>query len=486
MPINILIVDDESDIRNLIQGILEDEGYSVQQAENAAQVNSQMGQQSFALVILDIWLQTSEHDGLKILESLKLTHPDLPVIMISGHGTIETAVKAIKMGAYDFIEKPFKTDRLLLMVTRALEAASLRRENAALKKNTEVSVELIGKSHAYANLMQILDRVAQTGSRVLISGAAGAGKEIVARYIHTKSARASGPFIALGCAGLQPDTIDTELFGSEQGGKIVTGVLERAHGGTLLLDEVADMPLPTQAKILKVLQEQSFTRAGGHNVVQTDVRILASTSLDLEEQIEEGRFREDLYYRLNVVPVAIPPLRDRTDDIPLLCDYFIGKAARKNGIAAPKFSEGAIAAFLRYPWPGNIRQLANLMEWIVVSSLGQKPLEGADAAEEGAAIAAMIQAADLPPEISGTVHAALKGDWQTDLIALPLRDAREVFEREYLLAQIVRFGGNISRTAQFVGMERSALHRKLKSLGIHSSERDDSPDTYETPVKARA
>ena len=474
MTTDILIVDDESDIRNLIDGILQDEGYKTAQAENAEQAFEKIKNKKFSLVVLDIWLQNSEYDGLGILEKIKSDQPDVPVIMISGHGTIETAVKAIRMGAYDFIEKPFKTDRLLLMVARALEAAALKRENAVLRQQHDAPIQLIGKSHQFNNLMQMVDKVAAANSRVLIAGPAGVGKEVIARAIHAKSPRADRPFVVFHCAAHNPDFIETELFGINALDKITTGALERADGGTLLLDEVSDLPMETQAKILRVLQDQSFTHVGGVSQIKVDVRILASTSRNLEEKIEEGTFREDLYYRLNVVPMTISPLRDRKDDIPLLVAHFIKLYAQQaNGIERP-VSEGAMSAFLGYSWPGNTRQLKNLVEWMMMlgSSQSENP----------------IQVSDLPPEISGAIHAALKGDWKTDMIALPLREAREVFEREYLLAQISRFGGNISRTAQFVGMERSALHRKLKSLHITTSERDelndeaDNPDEYDTKV----
>lgn len=468
MTAEILIVDDEADIRNLIDGILDDEGYKTAQAENAEQVFSLIKQKRFSLVILDIWLQNSEYDGLGILEKIKSTYPDVPVIMISGHGTIETAVKAIRMGAYDFIEKPFKTDRLLLMVARALETAALKRENAVLRQQHDVPLDMIGKCHPYQTLMQMIEKVAATNSRVLITGPAGVGKEIAARTIHSKSSRSSRPFVVLNCASLNPQHLEVELFGSDSEGRSTNGVLEQADGGTLLLDEVSDLPLETQAKILRVLQEQSFTHVGGTSQIKVDVRILATTSRNLEEKIEEGKFREDLYYRLNVVPLPIPPLRERKEDIPLLINHFIKLHAKKLNMQERIVSDGAMSAFIGYSWPGNIRQLKNLVEWMMILGSSQT--------------GSPIQASDLPPEIAGTIHAALKGDWQTDMIALPLREAREVFEREYLLAQINRFGGNISRTAQFVGMERSALHRKLKSLHITTSERDeqmaDSPDEY--------
>lgn len=473
MTADILIVDDEADIRNLIDGILDDEGYKTAQAENAAQVFELIKQKKFSLVILDIWLQNSEYDGLGILERIKSTYPDVPVIMISGHGTIETAVKAIRMGAYEFIEKPFKTDRLLLMVARALEAASLKRENAYLRGQHNVPTDMIGKSQSFQMLMQMVDKVATANSRVLISGPAGSGKEVIARAIHHKSSRASHPFMVLNCSTLSADMIEQELFGNDKGGQSQMGILERADGGTLLLDEVGDLPLDIQAKILRVLQDQSFTHVGGVSQIKVDVRFIASTSRNLEDKIEDGKFREDLFYRLNVVPMVVPPLRDRKEDIPLLIAHFMKLQAAKSKAPERTVSEGAMSAFIGYAWPGNIRQLKNIVEWMMILGSSQA--------------GAPIQAGDLPPEIAGAIHAALKGDWKEDMIALPLREAREVFEREYLLAQIDRFSGNISRTAQFIGMERSALHRKLKSLHISTSEREesdalDNPDEYDGKV----
>jgi two-component system nitrogen regulation response regulator NtrX len=473
MTADILIVDDEADIRNLIDGILDDEGYKTAQAENAAQVFELIKQKKYSLVILDIWLQNSEYDGLGILERIKSTYPDVPVIMISGHGTIETAVKAIRMGAYEFIEKPFKTDRLLLMVARALEAASLKRENAYLRQQQDVSMELIGKSHSFQILSQMVDKVATANSRVLISGPAGSGKEVIARAIHSKSPRASHPFIILNCSTMGADLIERELFGCDTAGQNKMGMLERADGGTLLLDEVGDLPLEIQAKILRVLQDQSFTHVDGVSQIKVDVRFIASTSRNLEEKIEEGKFREDLFYRLNVVPLSVPPIRDRKEDIPLFINHFMSLQSTKSNIPERTVSEGAMSALIGYSWPGNIRQLKNIVEWMMILGSSQA--------------GAPIQASDLPPEISGTIHAALKGDWKEDMIGLPLREAREVFEREYLLAQIGRFSGNISRTAQFIGMERSALHRKLKSLHISTSDREesdaaDNPDEYDGKV----
>lgn len=470
MTKDILIIDDEADIRTLIQGILEDEGYATRQAGNATQAFEKIAERRPALIVLDVWLQNSEFDGLAILEKVKAEHPHLPVVMISGHGTIETAVAAIRQGAYDFIEKPFKTDRLLLMIERALETSRLRQENEALRQKSEPVSTLLGKSHAIQTLLGTLNKVAPANSRVLITGDSGAGKEVAARFIHKNSARAPGPFVVLNCAILNPDRIESELFGSEEKGHVHQGVLERADKGTLLLDEVADMPLETQGKIVRALQDQTFTRVGGNDQIKVDVRILASTSRNLLDATKNGLFREDLYYRLNVVPVHIPSLRERADDIPELIDFFMDQNAKNVGLSRRNITAGAMMALQAYSWPGNIRQLKNLIEWLMIMG-GNSPEN--------------IQAEDLPPEISQTLPATLKTEWGADLISLPLREAREVFEREYLLSQVNRFGGNISKTAQFVGMERSALHRKLKSLNITTSDRE-ADDNAAEPVRISA
>jgi len=460
MAHDILIVDDEADIRLLIEGILEDEGHISRGAADADQALEALRRRRPHLVILDIWLQNSRLDGLELLETIHAEHPGLPVVMISGHGTIETAVRAIKFGAYDFIEKPFKADRLLLVIERAIEAARLRAENEELRLRGAPETELLGSSGAVTHLRQAVGKVAPTGSRVLITGAAGTGKEVVARLLHTQSRRADGPFMVLNCATMHPDRLESELFGVEEGdepgrvGKI--GTFERAHGGTLLLDEVADMPLETQGKIVRVLQDQSFMRVGGARRVEVDVRVIAATNRDLSALIGEGRFREDLYYRLNVVPLRVPSLRERREDIPDLCRHFMQRSAGNAGLPPRTLGEDALAALQSYDWPGNVRQLRNIVDWLLIMAPGG----GNDA----------IGAEMLPPEITSQAP-ALSGSGAADLLALPLRQARERFERQYLDAQVNRFGGNISRTAAFVGMERSALHRKLRLLGISTAER---------------
>ncbi|WPZ33182.1 sigma-54 dependent transcriptional regulator [Thalassobaculum sp. OXR-137] len=459
MANDILIVDDEADIRMLIGDILEDEGYESRQAANSTEALDVIRRRMPSLVILDIWLQNSELDGLGILSAIQRDHPGLPVIMISGHGTIETAVTAIKKGAYDFIEKPFKADRLLFMVQRAIEAARLRRENDDLKKRSGTASDLVGISNGINTVRASIEKVAPTGSRVLITGPAGVGKEIVARRIHERSRRATGPFVVLNCATLTPDRLETELFGTEPGGAEprTIGTLELAHKGTLLLDEVADMPLETQGKILRVLQEQSFRRVGGDTEVEVDVRVIAATNRDLQQEMSAGRFREDLFYRLNVVPIRVPPLRERREDVPMLARHFVVLSAEASGMAARPLGEDAVAALQAYEWPGNVRQLRNVVDWMLI-------MAGGGAREP-------IRADQLPPEIGSATPAALRWEKGSEIMGLSLRDARETFEREYLLAQVNRFGGNISRTASFVGMERSALHRKLKSLGLQQAEK---------------
>jgi two-component system, NtrC family, nitrogen regulation response regulator NtrX len=462
MAHEILIVDDEPDIRMLIEGILQDEGYETRDAGDADGAVRAFRERRPSLIVLDVWLQGSRMDGLGVLEALHSEEPHVPVVMISGHGTIEMAVGAIQQGAYDFIEKPFQSDRLLLSVRRALEAASLARENAELRLRAGPEATLTGESAVISQLRAQVERVAPTGSRVLISGPAGSGKEVVARMIHGRSRRAGGPFVVMNCATLNPARFEEELFGLEAGPDPVAqprraGVLERAHGGTLLLDEVSDMPLETQGKIVRALQDQTFERLGGSSRVKVDVRVLSTTNRDLQAEIGAGRFREDLFYRLAVVPVKVPSLRERREDVPGLAQAFIMRSAETSGIPARPLSADTLAALQAYDWPGNVRQLRNLMDWLLIMAPGM-PNE-------------VIRADMLPPEIGSRAPALLNIDPTADIMSLPLREARDLFETQYLHAQLVRFGGNISRTAQFVGMERSALHRKLKQLGVNSDER---------------
>ena len=464
MAQDILIVDDEADIRMLLAGILEDEGYDCREATDGDGALEVIRARRPDLVVLDIWLQGSRLDGLEVLEVARREHPDLPILMISGHGTVETAVQAMKQGAFDFIEKPFKTDRLLLLVSRAIEDARLRRENRELRLRAGGTEQLVGDSPAMAQLRHAIGKVAPTGSRVLLSGPPGAGKELAARMIHADSRRSDGPFVVLNCAAMHPDRMESELFGEEPGdsGARKTGTFEEAHGGTLYLDEVADMPLETQGKIVRVLQEQAFTRLGGRTRVQVDVRVIGATTQDLQALIADGRFREDLYYRLNVVPLAVPSLRERREDIPGLVEHFMDQAAQSAGLPPRRLGEDAVAALQAYEWPGNVRQLRNVLDWVLIMAPG-------DSGQP-------VRADMLPPEVGAITPTVLRWEKSGEIMGLALREARELFEREYLIAQINRFGGNISRTASFVGMERSALHRKLKSLNVQLDGRE-RPET---------
>src|SRR5438105_4520348 len=447
----ILIVDDEEDIRELIAGILRDEGFETRVAADSDAALACVRQRRPQLVVLDIWLQGSRLDGIQVLDLIKRDNPDLPVVMISGHGTIETAVASIRKGAYDFIEKPFKADRLIHVAGRALEAARLRREIQELKLRAGDETELVGSSSAISQLRQMVDKIAPTGSRVLITGSAGAGKEVVARLIHARSRRAGNAFVAVNCATMAPDRIECELFGEEAAdGPRKIGLFELAHNGTLYLDEVADMPLETQGKILRVLVEQTFQRVGGTTRVQVDARVVSSTTRDLRAEIAVGQFREDLYHRLNVVPLRVPSLAERRDDIPLLVSHFMKRLSVTSGLPMREVGDDAMAILQAHNWPGNVRQLRNIVERLLI-------LATDDAVNA-------ISADLLPADFSN--GAAWNGTAGEMVISLPLREAREVFEREYLVAQINRIGGNTSRTAAFIGMERSALHRKLKSLGV--------------------
>jgi two-component system, NtrC family, nitrogen regulation response regulator NtrX len=456
----ILIVDDEEDIRELIAGILRDEGYETRVAGDSDSAIASVRSCRPQLVVLDIWLQGSRLDGIQVLDMLKREHPDLPVVMISGHGTVETAVASIKKGAYDFIEKPFKADRLIHVAGRALEAARLKREVQELKLKAGDEQELVGVSSAIAQVRQLIDKIAPTGSRVLITGPAGSGKEVVARLIHGRSRRAGHAFVAVNCATMAPEHIETELFGEETGdGLRKIGLFEVAHNGTLYLDEVADMPLETQGKILRVLVEQTFLRVGGTTRVQVDARVVSSSTRDLRAEIEAGQFREDLYHRLNVVPVRVPSLSERRDDIPLLVGHIMKRLSAASGLPMREIGDDAMAVLQAHNWPGNVRQLRNIVERLLILAT--------DDAEQAIS-------ADLLPSDLGA-GSAWSSSGKTDLvISLPLREAREIFEREYLVAQINRFGGNISRTASFIGMERSALHRKLKSLGVGPTGREQT------------
>ncbi|MBV8392498.1 MAG: sigma-54-dependent Fis family transcriptional regulator [Alphaproteobacteria bacterium] len=458
MAHDILIVDDERDICTLIAGILEDEGNTARRAHNSSEAIEAVRQRRPALVILDVWLQGSELDGLQLLEVIRREDPPIPVVMISGHGTIDTAVSAIKSGAYDFIEKPFKADRLLLVVERAIEADRLRRENAMLRRRAGGEVAFVGRSAAAANVRSQIEKVAPTGSRVLITGASGTGKETVARLIHQGSKRADGPLVVVNCSSLPSERLEIELFGTdvETGADAlrVSGAFELAHGGTLLLEEVADLPMPLQSRLARVLQEQSYARDQGKTRVEIDVRVLASTAASLQEKIAAGQFREELFHRLNVVSIRVPSLSERREDIPDLAEDLLRRVADATGLPTRTLGEDTSAALQGHDWPGNVRQLRNVIERLLILA----PAGGGP-----------IRADVLPNDVSEDAPSVLRWEKGGEIMQLPLRDAREVFEREYLLAQVTRFGGNISRTATFVGMERSALHRKLKSLGLHGA-----------------
>ena len=451
---DILIVDDERDIRELIGDILEDEGYATRLAANSQEAMTEINAELPALLILDIWLKDSKMDGIDILKTVKRDNPDVPVVIISGHGNIEIAVAAIKQGAYDFIEKPFNIDQLLVVIRRAMEASRLRRENQQLKRREITAAEMIGDSASFRALISQLDKVTKSNGRVMLTGPAGAGKEVAARYVHAQSNRAKAPFVTVNCAGVEPEMMEAMLFGRETAKRgVEPGLLEQAHGGVVYFDEVADMPNGTQSKILRVLVDQQFTRVGGNDKVRVDLRVISSTNRDLQTEIAAGRFREELYHRLNVVPIAVPSLAERREDIPVLAEHFIEQCNRAQGLPLRQMTEEAVALMQTMTWPGNVRQLKNLVERVLILGDGTGPIEARELPQDSAP----GEGAEDRVVLSGT------------LATLPLREAREAFEREYLLTQINRFGGNISRTASFVGMERSALHRKLKSLGVVTS-----------------
>ena len=459
MALEVLVVDDEADIRELVSGVLEDEGYAVRTAADSNQTLEAFEERRPSMVLLDVWLQGSRLDGLQLLQEIKRRDPTVPVLMISGHGNLDTAVAAVREGAIDFIEKPFEAERLLYLVDRATETDRLKRENESLRRQVGHEEQLHGTSVAINTVRATLKRVAPTGSRVLITGPAGVGKEIAARVIHNWSPRAKAPFVVLPAAMMSPDRVEEELFGSETDGVVRPGLLEHAHGGTLFLDEIADMPLTTQGKVLRVLTDQSYNRIGGQRPVKVDVRVLSATSKNLSDEIAAGRFREDLFYRLNVVPVRIPPPRERREDIPEMVGHYLARFAAERHMSTPSISEEAMAALQAHDWPGNVRQLRNIIERTIILAPGDR--------------VACIDVDLLPPEILENQNAMGGPTAAVAIMGSPLREARESFEREYLKIQIRRFSGNISRTASFIGMERSALHRKLKALGIGEKREGD-------------
>ena len=454
---NILIVDDEKDIRQLISDILKDEGYSTKLAANSTECINEINSSPPDLLILDIWLKDSHMDGIDILKVAQRDNPEIPVVIISGHGNIEIAVAAIKQGAYDFIEKPFNTDQLLVVINRAMEVSKLRRENSALKIQDITRSEMIGKSTTFKNLKNNLDKVIKSNGRVLLTGPPGSGKEVAARYIHANSNRSNFPFITINCASIESNRMEEVLFGSQyKGDEVEPGLLEMAHGGVVYFDEVADMPIGTQSKILRVLVEQQFIRLGGSDTVRVDLRVISSTTKNLKALITEGKFREELYHRLNVVPIEVPSLEDRRDDIPELSSFFLQELHNQQGLTDRKLSEDSLTFLQSMEWPGNVRQLKNHIERILI--LGPED-----------DFISVNELNELNPSFEDeNIETVIN-----NVVSLPLREARELFERDYLLTQINRFGGNISRTASFVGMERSALHRKLKSLDIITRPKPD-------------
>jgi len=458
MTADILIVDDEPDICLLLESILQDEGYTTRSANKDSQAMEAIRQQKPTLCVLDIWLEGSKVDGLQLLENIKREFPSIPIIMISGHGTIEAAVTAIKRGAYDFIEKPFKTERLLLVLQRALEDLKLRREIEELRVHGGKETELIGHSNQIQSVLSNITRIAPTNSRIMITGPAGTGKEVSARMIHNQSARGKGPFVSMNCATIRSDMIEVELFGVEPSSNRKdptprkVGIFERAQGGTLFLDEVSDLPLTVQAKLVRVMQDQSFKRIGGSDPIPLDVRVISTSNQDVQQLITQRMFREDLYYRLNVMSLRMPSLAERREDIPVLAKHFMHRAAESTGLPSRLLSPEIVTALQSYDWPGNVRQLRNVIEWLLIMAPGSSKES--------------IKADALPPEFSAQASAVVSWDRDSELLEMPLREAREMFERDYLLRQVRRFNGNISKTAQFIGMERSALHRKLRSLNV--------------------
>ena len=452
MAADILVIDDEADIRDLIAGILEDEGHQTRTAHDSESALNEIAERRPALIFLDIWMQGSQLDGLQLLNVIKQKHPNVPVVIISGHGNIETAVHAIKNGAYDYVEKPFKVDRLILVAQRALEASNLKKEVSELKQQVTDMPEIIGESNNINQLKSVIEKVAPTNSRAIIVGPPGAGKNMVAKIIHQKSERRNAPFVVVSAARTPEEQINKKIFGEEDqlmnNHKI--GAVEEAHNGTLLIEEVGELPKDTQDRILNLLVDEKFQRVGGKNDVKVDVRVLSATSIDLSNKVKNGEFREDLVYRLAVVPIKVPALSERAEDIPKLIDAFQKQIERQTGIKQCNINDEAIEILKTQKWPGNVRQLRNNIERLMILNQNDDR---------------QITAANMPPEITEISEQSARDE----VMSMPLKEARNSFEKEYIEAQLIRFGGNIARTANFVGMERTALHRKIKSLGINAS-----------------
>jgi len=453
MAKTILIIDDEASIRESLSGILADEGFLALSAEDGQQGLSLLEDEQVDLVLLDIWMPGL--DGLEVLKRIKETQAELPVIMISGHGTIETAVQATKMGAYDFIEKPPSYDKIILSINNALDLARLKKENLILRQQTQRATQLTGNSPAMVALRHLVERVAPTEAWVLIRGEHGTGKELVAQSIHRLSKNAAKPMIELNCAAIPEELIESELFGHEKGsftGATASrrGKFDLADGTTLFLDEIGDMSLKTQAKVLRILQEQKFERVGGSKTIQVEVRVLAATNKDLEQEIENGTFRADLFYRLNVVPIQVPPLRERREDIPLLVADFVTDNARK-GLGEKVFSPGALQAMMQHGWPGNVRELRNFVERVMIMC----PAETVDEVMVGQLLG-IVPGAGVPSA------AGLEALYHS----LNYKEAKKIFERDFLKVRLAGNDGNISQTAEQIGLERSHLHRKMKSLSL--------------------
>jgi len=462
MALNVLVIDDEEDIRSLISDILIDAKFSVRTAANSSKAFELINEKAPSAIILDIWLHNSELDGLGILEIIKKKYPLLPIIVISGHGTIATAVTAIKMGAFDYIEKPFSQEKLLIVLKRACETAKLKKENFELKSQVVNKDELIGKSNIITKINSEIERVGPTSSRIMISGPVGSGKELVARLIHKNSKYGAGPFIIYNPTEILPGKIRIDLFSKNMQNyhdnsepfNSNYSLLESSHNGTLYIDEVGKLSNEDQEKLLKFVQDSTIERNGKKH--KLNIRIIASSSKDLLEEVKKGKFNKDLYYRLSIVAILTPSLIERKEDIKLLVEYFTKYLSKSSGLRYRVFSEDAIIALQSYKWPGNIRQLKNVIEWTLIMN----PISDLDQD--------IIRSDMLPTEILQE-NIISKSDNNIDLMSIPLREAREIFERQYLAAQMSRFNNNISKTSIFVGMERSALHRKLKLLKIHGT-----------------